>query len=104
MTNFQKIISVFKWSLGSIVYLISFLIPKKRNLWVFGSWFGQKYADNSKYLFEYINNNHTDIETVWLSTSRKTIETIRSKGFSAVITFSFKGFIEIFNDDTVLLL
>jgi len=91
MTTFEKIITVIKWALGSILYYPSFFIPKKKNLWVFGSWFGEKYADNSKYLFEYVSRYHPEIKAVWLSVCAQTIKLIRNKGFMALKTFSAKG-------------
>lgn len=32
---------------------LSSLRKRDPNLYVFGAWFGQKYADNSKYLYKY---------------------------------------------------
>lgn len=33
------------------------IIPKKKNLILFSSWFGDKYSDNSKYIFDYLLTN-----------------------------------------------
>lgn len=78
---------------GEILYLLSFVIPKDKNLWVFGAWFGEKYADNSKYLFEYVCKNHPDISAVWLTKNKTTLELIRNKGFNAVLAWSFRGIV-----------
>ena len=43
--------------MAASIYAISCLIPKSKNLWIFGAWRGQLYADNSKYLFEYVAEN-----------------------------------------------
>lgn len=37
------------------ISLISILIPTKKGLFIFGSWFGSKYGDNSRGMFEYMS-------------------------------------------------
>jgi len=37
---------VLFYSMMDIVWLISGLVPKDKNLWVFGSWFGNRLPDN----------------------------------------------------------
>lgn len=54
MTNFSYIAHI---SILYVIRAICKLIPKKSNLILFSSWFGQKYADSSKYMFEYLLNN-----------------------------------------------
>lgn len=46
--------------------VLSKLVPKKKNRWVFGSWFGNNISDNSKALYEYVLENNKDIEIVWV--------------------------------------
>lgn len=75
------------------VYWFSQLIPKKKKLWVFGAWNGKKYGDNSKYLFEYINLNGTEIRPIWLTQNKQAYDLIRSKDFEVYYTYSFKGFL-----------
>lgn len=38
---------------------------RDKNLWIFSAWEGQKYSDNSKYLYEYMLNTHPEISCVW---------------------------------------
>ena len=45
--------------------------------------FGDKYADNSKYLFEYINSHHPEIRAVWFSGNPETVTFLKNKGFEA---------------------
>lgn len=44
------------WAVNALRYNWMKAFPGKRNssLWLFSSWEGQKYADNSRYLFEYM--------------------------------------------------
>ena len=34
------------------------------DVWVFGAWGGRAYADNSRYLFEWVRANHPEIRAV----------------------------------------
>lgn len=89
MTKLNK---VFVYSINSLLYLISKLVPKDKNIWIFGAWFGEKYADNSKYLFEYITNNYPEIKAIWLTNNKNTLELIESKKYKVCKTYSFKGY------------
>lgn len=61
-----------------LVYkILSFLIPKDKNSIVFGSWKGELFADNSRYLAEYIGRNHPEYKLYWVG--KKSIETDVSK-------------------------
>ncbi|GAB6077191.1 CDP-glycerol glycerophosphotransferase family protein [Desulfurobacterium crinifex] len=75
------------------LYWLSFIIPKDKNLWVFGAWFGERYADNSKYLFEYVNKYHPEIKAVWLTSNRKTFEIVKNKGYNVLKISSLKGIV-----------
>ena len=63
-----------------------YIIKPKKNLWLFGAWFGNKYSDNTKYLFEYIIKNHQEINCIWI-TEDKTL--LSNKQF--IYRHSLKG-------------
>ena len=67
-------------------YLMYFIKPKK-NLWVFGAWMGEKYFDNPKYLFEYIQSNHKNIKVIWITKEKKICD-----GDIFIYKYSLKGF------------
>ena len=73
------------------LYWISLITPKNKNIWIFGEYRGQTYADNPKHLFEYINLNQPQIETIWLSQNKGVIDEIRSKGYRAHHIYSLQG-------------
>jgi len=87
----QNVVKIPLFCVGNLVYLISNMVPKDKNLWVFGAWFGEKYADNSKYLFEYVNENHPEIRAVWLTRNKNTLEQVRQQGYEAHLAYSLKG-------------
>ncbi|MFA5577359.1 MAG: CDP-glycerol glycerophosphotransferase family protein [Bacilli bacterium] len=82
---------LLKELIGIPIYFLTFLVPKNKHLWVFGEWLGYRYADNSKYLFEYVNLNHPEIVAIWLSKDNTIVDEVRSKGFKAYKSYSLKG-------------
>jgi len=74
------------------LYWLSRWVPSRRRLWVFGAWQGERYADNSRYLFEYVVRHHPEIEAVWFSANPALIDELRQKGRSAVRINSLRAF------------
>lgn len=92
----MKIINWFKYW-GQLlllpVYGISFLVPKNRNLWLFGSTFGRRFADNPRYIYMYVNQNKEkfNIRPVWISHDRKIVNFLNKNGYEAYYYHSLKG-------------
>ena len=74
------------------IYLLGKIIPKSENMWIFGAWYGNRYSDNTSYLFEYVIKEKKEITAVWLSDKREIISNLRSKGFKAFHKNSILGF------------
>ncbi len=72
-------IEIFK---DLMVFYSSYFTKKDKNIWVFGAIRGQHYADNAKYLFEYVHR-HTDIQAIWISKNSAVVDELCSKGFQA---------------------
>ena len=66
MQSFE-IISLFTYGLSRI-------IPKKKNRWIFGAWFGNSVSDNTKALYDYVKTNHPEIERVWVATDPSKVD------------------------------
>lgn len=62
---------------------------RDKHQWVFGGREGHQYDDNARYLFEYVNKIHPEINTAWLCQDEELAQRIRSNGFKAY-TFSSK--------------
>ena len=88
----DRIIRYLTYIINIPLYYISFCIPKNKNIWVFGAWFGEKYADNSKALFEFVNNNDKEIFAVWLTQSKIVFKYLKLKGMNVHYTYSLKGY------------
>lgn len=81
----------FKNFFINIMQGISGLIPKKKNLWLFGAWEGRIYADNTKYMFEYIAKCQPQINAVWLTRDRSVVSEVRKKGLRCYHMLSLNG-------------
>ena len=47
--------------LGLPIYWLSFCVPRKKNIWLFGSTFGRRFADNPRYLYLYASQHKDEI-------------------------------------------
>lgn len=73
-----------------LIYPFSFLFPRKKNRYAFGSSRGS-FNDNAKYLFLYTAQHCPDVDVAWVSLSGATARQVRSYGFKAYSVFSLKG-------------
>lgn len=75
------------------IYWLSFLMPRDRKLWLFGSTFGRRFADNPKYLFLYISQHRAElgIRPVWITHSREIVRLLQGNGYEAYYYHSIKG-------------
>ena len=88
INRLRKIFYIIK----SLIYLFSRILPKDENIWLFGAWFGEKYADNSKYLFEYVNKNLPSVRAIWLTKNESVYELLSKKGYEVYYTYSILGY------------
>lgn len=87
--NIIKGIKAF--GLGMLFSLCRFIIQPRKNLWLFGSDKGEKFAQNSKYMFEYILNNHPEIDAYWVTQNPTIYTEMKRNGLPVLKNFSFKG-------------
>jgi len=73
------------------LFLISHYLPKNRSLWIFGSWGGVQFNDNSKYMFEHVNKYCPDIRAVWLTKNNDTMQRLRAEGYECYHMYSLRG-------------
>lgn len=90
--NFDKkyILDLFN-IFGFIIFAISFFIPRKKNIWVFGSWSGKRFSDNAKYLYLYISKNKKNIDPIWISKDRSIIKKLRHDKYKAYYAYEPMG-------------
>ena len=76
--------------LAPVVHVITLILPKNKNKWCFGAWFGKEYSDNPKYLFE-IASEDNSLDCFWITKDKNLMYSIRAKGFQAYYTYSIEG-------------
>lgn len=85
---------LFKYT-GFLLFLpiwwLQLLIPRDRKIWVFGAWYGNRFSDNSKSLYNYVKENHPEITTIWLTRKISLRDLINNEGGKSHLTNSFKG-------------
>ena len=76
-----------------VLHMLSRLMIRDRNIWIFGSHGGTYFSDNVKYffLYLYLRNFRASQRYIWISTSKKVVSILREKGFEAFLKWSFLG-------------
>jgi CDP-glycerol glycerophosphotransferase (TagB/SpsB family) len=85
------------------IYFLVRLIPRDRQLVVFGSATGWHFADNSKYLFLHISAEVPEIKPVFISKNRDVVSTIRERGLRAEFMYSPAGLATVVRAHTAFL-
>jgi CDP-glycerol glycerophosphotransferase (TagB/SpsB family) len=76
------------------LYFLSGFFSRRPNVWVFGSWGGNRYSDNSAAFFEYCHSAvESPIRLVWISRKRPIVATLRRRGFEAHWIWSPRGIV-----------
>ncbi len=82
---------VFSW----IVRGLAYLVPRDKSIWVFNGWFKgenrQTFADNSKYVFLKVSNEHKSIKAIWIGDDKHICKLLRQSGYIAHSVNSFSG-------------
>lgn len=74
------------------VYGLSFLVPRSKKLWVFGSTFGNRFADNPKYFYLYINQYQKEnIKPIWISKNKEVVQLLQTNQYQSYYQYSLKG-------------
>lgn len=77
--------------LGLIIYWVASIIPKQKNLWVFTSFKQKGYLDNSKYFYEYVSENHSEINSIWLTKDKSIYKKLKDNGKNVYLSTSIRG-------------
>jgi len=74
------------------IYALTYIMPRSKNIWVFGSTFGRRFADNPKYFYLYvIQNQSSNVRAIWISKDKNIVEFLRDKKVEAYYLYSIKG-------------
>jgi len=74
------------------LYFVSFVLPRKKNIWVFGGFGGRLYADNSKALFSWmLDNSHHQKKVYWITKRRDILRKLSKENKPCAHAYSIKG-------------
>ena len=73
------------------IWILERLIIRNKNIWIFGAWFGQKYSDNSKWLYEYVIKNNPEIYPVWITKNKDIYLKLKQENKNVCLSHSLKG-------------
>ncbi|MDE6244283.1 MAG: CDP-glycerol glycerophosphotransferase family protein [Treponemataceae bacterium] len=73
------------------IWWLERLIPRSKNIWIFGAWYGQKYSDNSKWFYEYVLENEPHLKAVWITKNKDVYKELCARNKSVCMSSSLKG-------------
>lgn len=75
------------------VYWLSFLVPRNKKIWLFGSTFGRRFADNPRYMYLYVSQHKEElsIRPIWISHNEDIVMMLNAEGYEAYMYHSLKG-------------
>lgn len=90
---FKRFVYLLILPLLYIVYFFSNFVPRDNSIWVFGSWNGKRFADNSKWFYLYCQKE-TDGNTqyIWITRDKSISASLRDKNYKAFYLYTPQGF------------
>lgn len=87
----MKILRYLGYLIFRPIWWLERLVPRKKNLWIFGAWYGKKYSDNSKYLYEYVLKWYPEVNAIWITKSKEIVEKLKAENKRVFLSNSFGG-------------
>ncbi len=73
-------------------YWLSSLLSKRKSLWIFGGANGERFCDNSRHFFQWMQHMHPEIQSVWLTTNPAVLAKLREQGVPCCHAYSKEGY------------
>ena len=81
------------YSLQLLLTILSFIVPKDKNLLVFGCGNRREFQGHPKYLYLYLHlQKNTSWKYVWSTEDQQLHDELESKGYPVIYKYSLKGF------------
>ena len=74
-----------------LLALLAWIIPKKKDLVLFGAFNGTYFGDNTGILFQFILKKHPELRVIWLTNSSTVIQEVKQLGGEAYKRRSLQG-------------
>ncbi len=108
MRNYKILEAIKYWSQVFLlpIYWLSFCVPRDKKIWLFGSTFGKRFADNSRYFYLYTCQfKKQETRAIWITHDYKIVELLKDQGYEAYhykslkgIYFCLRGYVYIFDN------
>ena len=83
-------------TISLIVFILSYIIPKDDNLYLFGSGRGgMSFVGNPKYLYLYIIRNNIDLNIIWITKSNIIYKQLSENNYPVLKFYTLKAFWKI---------
>ena len=85
---------IFTLIINFLVFISTLIVKKNKNIWLFGSWFGENFSDNSKYLYLYCINNKEKLgldDVIWITNNSDVYKELKENNFKVFKKWSIKG-------------
>jgi len=85
---------IFKLIFNCFLTLVSFLIPKSKQYVIVGGWYGERYADNSKGIYMYLNTHKKQLglkRIFWYTKNEKIYKELSAKNMDVLMGIGFKS-------------
>lgn len=79
-------LSNIKWNIYT--YLYTLIHKRRKDIWVFGAWMGEKFADNSRSLFQYLHENKERFQisdVIWATRNPEVKSMLSNMGYHVVL-------------------
>ena len=73
-----------------LILFLSRIFPRSKDLAIYGSWTGERFGDNSGYLFLYALQ-HAKGKHVWIAKDKRIVKSMRLRGLPAYYAYSLSG-------------
>lgn len=80
---------------GIIARIISLFVPIKERYWIFGADYGRTYREGSRFLLEYMLENHSDYHCTFITRSQAVKKELDEKNIPCEMNYSLKGMVKI---------
>ena len=74
-----------------LVLILKFLIPRDKNLVVFGHRAGRRFGDNSRSLFFYLNKKVKTKKYIWITKDKSVLKNVKKMGYISHYYKSLSG-------------
>lgn len=91
----KKVLIKFKNLFLNIwIALVGIFIRRDRKIWLFGAWMGQRFADNSRFLFQYLHDHKDKYgieQVIWVTDNAELLKELRAQGYTTVLKKTKEG-------------